>query len=127
MENLSSPHHNPYIAGRAVSGTDFFGRRDILRAVLETLSLPQQNIIVLFGQRRIGKTSILLQLREELPKDRFAPVHFDLMDKASLPLEEVLRALAEKLAAEFGLLAPEPNQPFDFERGFLPTLYAAIA
>jgi len=118
---------NPYIAGRAVRGPDFFGRHDILRAVLETLNLPQQNIVVLFGQRRIGKTSILLQLREELPKDRFAPVHFDLMDKASLPVEDVIRALAEKLAAEFGLPAPDPNQPFDFEHSFLPALYTALA
>ena len=45
---------NPYIAGRAVGGErGFFGRQDILREVERTLTSPDQNALVLFGQRQI--------------------------------------------------------------------------
>ena len=42
---------NPYIAGKAVGGErGFFGRQDILREVERTLTSPDQNALVLFGQ-----------------------------------------------------------------------------
>jgi predicted AAA+ superfamily ATPase len=59
---------NPYIAGRALSGIQgFCGREDILRTIEARLDSNDQGAIVLYGQRRIGKTSILLQLRQRLP------------------------------------------------------------
>ena len=72
---------NPYIAGKALGDErGFFGREDVFRMVRDALSSQDQNAIVLFGQRRIGKTSILLQMRRRLPSPPFHAVYFDLMD-----------------------------------------------
>jgi predicted AAA+ superfamily ATPase len=68
---------NPYIAGKALGDErGFFGREDIFRLVENALSSPDQNALVLFGQRRIGKTSILLQLRRRLPSPPFRTIYF---------------------------------------------------
>ncbi|HEY86395.1 MAG TPA: ATP-binding protein [Chloroflexi bacterium] len=51
---------NPYIAGNPVGGeTAFIGRADALREVDRVLQNPNANAIVLYGQRRIGKTFIV--------------------------------------------------------------------
>ena len=81
----------------------FFGREDILHVVQDALSSGHQSAIVLAGQRRIGKTSILLQMKRRLPADRFCPVYFDLMDRAGETLEQVLTDVAATLAAEIGM------------------------
>ncbi len=58
---------NPYIAGNPVGNTPaFIGRADVLREVLRILPRPHENAIVLYGQRRIGKTSVLQHLRNQL-------------------------------------------------------------
>ena len=60
---MPTPPRNPYIAGKALNDArGFFGREDVFRLVETVLSSPDQNSVVLFGQRRIGKTSILLNL-----------------------------------------------------------------
>src|SRR6266511_3009935 len=122
---------NPYIAGRAL-GQDrgFFGREDILRLVETTLQKLDQNALVLFGQRRIGKTSILLQLQRRLPAPPFLPVYFDLMDRARRPLGQVLFEIASTIAAEADMPPVESDQFDDqgihFRRSFLPALYQAL-
>jgi tetratricopeptide (TPR) repeat protein len=106
---------NPYVAGRALSDArSFFGREDVFRLVETVLSQSHQNAIVLFGQRRIGKTSVLLRLRHHLPFPPFRPVYFDLMDRARKPLGSVLYELAVTIAAEFDAPAPD-------EAHFTPT------
>jgi len=46
---------NPYVAGNSVGGGPaFVGRDDILQDVHALLNNPQQNAILLHGQRRIG-------------------------------------------------------------------------
>lgn len=123
--------NNPYIAGRALSQrTGFFGRDDILRLVETELRSPDRNVIVLFGQRRIGKTSILLQLERELPNPPFVAVHVDLMDRARQPLGRVLHDIAAALADELDMDIAEP-EAFDndgryFQQQFLPELYRQL-
>lgn len=128
----SLPPQNPYIAGSALGGErGFFGREDILREVERTLRREEDNAIVLYGQRRIGKTSILLQLQRRLPSPPFIPIYFDLMDKASLPLYEVLYKLASNTATELNLTAPNyadfENTPTAFDQNFLPQLYQTLS
>jgi len=54
---------NPNIAGNSVGGTSsFIGRSDILREVRRVLMRPLGTALILYGQRRIGKTSILQEL-----------------------------------------------------------------
>ncbi|MFN2206829.1 MAG: hypothetical protein ACK2UT_13005, partial [Candidatus Promineifilaceae bacterium] len=83
---------NPYIAGNPVRGDAFFvGRTAILRDVQELLRNPDTNAIVLYGQRRIGKTSILFELEQRLVESgEYLPVYFDLHDKSDLSLSEIL-------------------------------------
>ncbi len=69
----------------------------MLREVGKVLRNPNTNAIVLFGQRRIGKTSILSQLELQLESQHeYTPVYFDLMDKASKPLKNALYEMAKK-------------------------------
>jgi hypothetical protein len=47
---------NPYVAGNPVGDSPaFIGRADVLREVLRVLRRPQDNAIVLYGQRRKGR------------------------------------------------------------------------
>ncbi|MCP4698764.1 MAG: ATP-binding protein, partial [Gammaproteobacteria bacterium] len=63
-KKLSEPVVNPYVAGNPVTGSLFAGREDILRRFEELWASGggQCPSIVLFGHRRMGKTSILQNL-----------------------------------------------------------------
>src|SRR5262245_53631698 len=124
---------NPYIAGKALSqDRGFFGRENILHMVETVLASPDQNAIVLFGQRRVGKTSILLQMQRRLPSLPFLPVYFDMMERVQRPLGRMLSELASTIVTEIGL-TPEGSNYFDlnrfddegmyFRREFLPRIY----
>ncbi len=117
---------NPYIAGNPVRGQSFFvGRTDILRDVQSLLLNPRANAIVLYGQRRIGKTSILFELEQQLAETGdHLPVYFDLHDKADLSLSEILYRLAEQISRYIEGGMPDRRQ-FDsqgsfFRSDFLP-------
>jgi len=124
---------NPYIAGMPISDPEkFFGREEIFRDVMNMLRSPSENAIVLHGQRRIGKTSVLLQIKRRLAESgEYTPIFFDLMNKASKPLEEVLYELAVNIAAE--TRQPEPEHAkFDadglyFRKVFVPVAAKAAA
>lgn len=59
----SGPVANPYIAGNPVIGQIFVGREDILRRLEELWSGEgQKPSVVLYGHRRMGKSSILHNL-----------------------------------------------------------------
>lgn len=122
---------NPYVAGRALAqDRGFFGRDDVFEHVASTLRSRDQNAVVLAGQRRIGKTSILLQLQRRLPSHGFVMVYFDLMDRAKKPLARVLFEWASTIARQVGLSPPEPDT-FDkdgdyFRSSFLPNLYSHL-
>jgi predicted AAA+ superfamily ATPase len=84
---------NPYIVGDPVGNSvAFIGREDVLREVLKTLRSPSQNAITLYGQRRIGKTSMLIQhLKMRQPQEGdYRAVYFDMQDKSTWPLPRLL-------------------------------------
>lgn len=57
---------NPYIAGAPILNENmFFGRRALLRQILNTI---HNNSIMIYGERRIGKTSFLHKLNSVLPE-----------------------------------------------------------
>ncbi len=123
-------HINPYIAGNPIDEAEaFFGRDDVLRDVTAVLRNRNQNAIVLYGQRRIGKTSILLQLEKRLAADgQYTPVYFDLMDKAGKPLVEVLRELAQRIHDILNLPAPDLSLfdavwIYSFLQGVVPNVH----
>lgn len=102
---------NPYVAGNPVGGSSaFVGREGLLRDVVRRLSDSQHRAVVLYGQRRVGKTSILQQLMAALATaGTFQPVYFDLQDQARRSLGSVVSDLAHCVAAALGLPAPEPS------------------
>jgi len=114
---------NPYIAGNPVGDSPaFVGRADVLREVLRILRRSQDNAIVLYGQRRIGKTSILLHLAAWLSRrGPYRPIYFDLQDKADWPLDHVLRELARTVAHALGRPGPDlgPDPEASFREGWL--------
>lgn len=123
---------NPYIAGPPLTGeAGFFGREDIFQFVRETLTAGQK-VIVLFGQRRVGKTSLLHQLQRPIHTPAgFHPVYFDLQGKASQPLAHVLDELAQEIAASFDFFPSAQDfgiaeDASDFARLFLPAVYDAL-
>ncbi|MGC1121897.1 MAG: hypothetical protein WBA22_12475 [Candidatus Methanofastidiosia archaeon] len=65
---------NPYIVGAPVRERSmFFGREDSLKRIRGTIDGLQVNQSIIYGQFRIGKTSILYRLLEEL-EGKYVPV-----------------------------------------------------
>ncbi|MBN1487118.1 MAG: tetratricopeptide repeat protein [Anaerolineae bacterium] len=122
---------NPYVAGTPLrEQKGFFGRQDILEWGVKELCNSTTNALVFFGQRRIGKTTLLLQLQHTLAVEKFMPVYFDLQDQATRDLGEVLADLADTIAEVVGM-EHEELERFDdrgryFQRIFLPELYAVL-
>lgn len=117
-------HPNPYILTPLTDGAGFYGRDAALQFVRNTLMSPYQNVIVLFGQRRIGKTSLLHQLmRPEQTPPGFRAVYFDLQGRAEHGLPRVLYGLAREIARSLRIEIP-PRDAFAeesyFQYGFLP-------
>ncbi len=119
---------NPYIAGMPLRGEQgFFGRQTSLSWVANELRNPGTNALVLFGQRRIGKTTLLLQLQRTLPAEAFLPVYFDLQDQATRNLGDVLADLADTITGRLGFDAGDAlkfdNRGQVFQRAFLPRMF----
>jgi hypothetical protein len=92
------PLINPYVAGNPVERTNFVGREDIMLRLEELWHRPAQApSIVLYGHRRMGKTSILRNLQTHL--DNFSTVvNFNLQLFGNVKsTNELLYALAVEL------------------------------
>ena len=93
---VSQPVANPYVAGNPVTGQLFVGRDDILRKLEGLwLSRGQVDSVVLFGHRRMGKSSILKNLPARLDPTYNRVVHFNLQQIGRVRhTGELLHALA---------------------------------
>jgi tetratricopeptide (TPR) repeat protein len=89
---------NPYIAGApVVESSMFFGREDVFNWIERSLAGKYVNhILVLHGQRRVGKTSVLKQIPNFLPKN-YIQVFFDLQGRTSTSLDRFLWWLASEI------------------------------
>lgn len=76
---LSPLVSNPYIAGNPITGeTMFFGRADVFEFIQRTLvGRHQDHPLVLYGQRRTGKTSMLYQIARRIGEP-YVPILVDL-------------------------------------------------
>ena len=105
---------NPYISGEPIRRADmFFGREEVLRKILQTL---HSNSIMIYGERRIGKTTLLHQIGEHLnqqddPSLHYIPVYIDL---EGTPQSIFFRTLMEEIVAGTrGHLAERPPLALD--------------
>lgn len=108
---------NPYVVGTPVPHTQYFyGRESLLSFVRDTLNPPQQRVVVLYGQRRVGKTSLLYQLARYL-SEQYNTVYFDLMGQANRPLVQALYEIAIQIADTLWIEPPPAfTHPHDFRR-----------
>jgi tetratricopeptide (TPR) repeat protein len=99
---------NPYVAGGPVfDQTLFYGREPLVRRILQTV---HSNSLMLHGERRIGKTSLLHQVRLRLaalddPEYRFHAVYVDLQGTREHQLfatmaDQIFEGLGDSVAGE---------------------------
>jgi hypothetical protein len=89
----------PYVTGTPLrSGEMFVGRQEVFEFVQEhLLGAYQNNVIVLHGQRRTGKTSVLYRLRSVLA-DTHVAVLVDMQGKAARGTADFLYAISDDIA-----------------------------
>lgn len=91
---------NPYICGPPIHDEGmFFGREDLLREILQII---HNNNIIIYGERRIGKTTLLYQLGRRLKKSEdpdyvFFPAFINLQ---GIPQDRLFLLLAQSVAHE---------------------------
>jgi outer membrane protein assembly factor BamB len=133
------PIPNPYATGKPLRADSpvFFGREDVFAFIREHLGGPTgENVLVLVGERRMGKTSILRQLPLRLG-EAVVPVFIDCQavgiepGMANLFYDiglEVRRSLAvrEVNVTLPSLAAFEARTTDAFERGLLTEARAAL-
>lgn len=124
---------NPYKAGPPVKGDDFYGRADLLTQLYHDLG--RSNVILLQGQRRIGKTSLLHQLRrfltsKEAGNKGFLPLSFDIQRYVDDTLPEFQEHLARTIAKELPLDVPGVTElesdPALFCETWLPKVFECL-
>ncbi|MBE9031531.1 AAA family ATPase [filamentous cyanobacterium LEGE 11480] len=99
---------NPYIIGRPVSESDrFFDRENLFGFLTDTL--PQAQVILLHGQRRIGKSSVLTQIPHQLAEEPYQFVVLSLEGKSQDPLAKVLHDLAIDIQADLNFPVNVPS------------------
>ena len=113
---------NLYIFGNPIQPEEervFVGREDLFAKIMENLSAAHRPTLVLHGQRRTGKTSLLLQLPNRLPAD-YVPVCIDLQQTAPVDgLKRFLYTLARETVRQADknrrlVLPPVELQDFDY-------------
>ncbi|MEW5869351.1 MAG: two-component regulator propeller domain-containing protein [Chloroflexota bacterium] len=109
------PIDNPYVPGPPVKDARLFtGRQDVFQFIQDSLhGRSQQRSLVLHGQRRTGKTSILYQLLGGRLGDKFIPALVDMQELAPLVLSEAdfFAELADKLQRAAGKAGLELTAP----------------
>jgi len=111
---------NPYVAGAPVLNDKvFFGRERLIDRILQSI---HNNSLLLYGERRIGKTSIQHQLKKRLqemedPQYDFYPVYIDLQ---GTPEDRFFQTLAEEIFDELApvLGATLPARPDAADGGY---------
>ena len=135
---MNNPQYqiNPYIVGPVIDKPEnFFGRQSLFDFIKDNL---QQNtpLILLYGQRRIGKSSVLKQIPQKISysEDQFVFIDFDIQvfvgDNQKDPINEILHYLARRIGEEIELessLIPTAedieNDPTIFHEDFLTKIY----
>ncbi|VEP18465.1 ATPase (fragment) [Hyella patelloides LEGE 07179] len=108
---ITQPVRNPYVIGNPVTGGLFVGREDILRQ-LEALWITgnQLQSVVLYGHRRMGKTSILVNMANCTGAGvKVIYINLQRLGAVSQGVAEVLMAISDEIATAFNILAPDDD------------------
>jgi AAA ATPase domain len=112
---ILEPVISPYTIGDPVEGDAFVGRKDIINELAE---LWRQNksvqSVVLYGHRRMGKTSILRNINRHLGKDvSLAYVNMSLVTNTKSETD-ILMLICDQIAITTGITAPTNKDFSDF-------------
>lgn len=132
--------HNPFIFGQPIEETEtnlFVGRRDTVKEIeISLLGGEQKPALVLWGPRRMGKTSVLLQLPRLLGPE-FVPAFVDVQSvqvRESLPaFLHAVTAAAEQALRRRGLLVEAlpttglGENPFTAFAGWMEAVETALS
>jgi hypothetical protein len=115
--------HNPYVVGDPVEGHLFVGREDVLRQLEELWVMSHRlQSVVLYGHRRMGKTSILLNAANCSGSGvKVAYVNLLRLGDSPQGVGEVLMAISDAISDAVGCTPPDDadllNLPYrTFER-----------
>ncbi|MDD1427042.1 ABC transporter substrate-binding protein [Dolichospermum sp. ST_sed9] len=130
---------NPYKVGGSIKyPKDFFGREDIFSAINDNLEQP---LILLYGQRRIGKSSVLNQIPKKVSEDNFVFIHCNFEDLGQASISKILHSIAVEIieVLEDKLLLKNENDELInhyieniqtdiniFSKSFLPEIYKKL-
>lgn len=128
-----APIVNPYLPGTPLRKDNplFYGREELFDFIAEHAGThSQRNVFMLVGQRRTGKTSLLLRLEDYLPP-HLIPIYIDCQSLGVSPgmpalLQEFAWHIADSLGARGLKLAVPPIDVWNtdpariFQREFLP-------
>ncbi len=130
---------NPYIIGRPIYEPEYFYGREDLFAFIEDNLKKEAKIILLHGQRRIGKSSVLSQIPNFVKLENFEFVRLSLEGKSQKSLNEVLyefsldiqNHLTERLEVSEKLIIVPLKKVFQadvtvFTQSFLPQVYQVL-
>jgi tetratricopeptide (TPR) repeat protein len=123
IETARQQGYNPYIAGGPVHDDRmFFGREAVLGAILNTV---HNNSLLIYGERRIGKTSILHKLRRELKRRGDTPYAFFpvFVSLQGVREEEFFATLAEHILEA---CPHPPDKSLEYSRKAANYSYAAF-
>jgi uncharacterized protein YjbI with pentapeptide repeats len=114
---ITAIHDNPYVYGNPIGDeSNFVGRKRELDQVIQAVSKPAKQDILIAGERRAGKTSLLNQLRNRID-DPFIPVYVVLNTSAEATTESILGLIFRKIMEELmnhNLLSQDMYQTINF-------------
>jgi len=100
------PSRNPYIIGSPIDKKEeFFGRESLFRFIEDNL-YQGVKVILLHGQRRVGKSSVLRQIPNFVGNNEFIFIHFDLEHRSQSKLSDILHEFAKEIAQEIAEYLP---------------------
>ena len=105
---------NPYVVGIPLqSDKVFYGRRKVLDFALDNLRAGEQNnVLIFYGQRRIGKSSLLYRIKDSELKSDYLFVYIDCQGFADADTGKLLYRLCESIqlaAQEQGIKMASPQ------------------
>ncbi|MDF0552239.1 ATP-binding protein [Kamptonema sp. UHCC 0994] len=106
--SITEPVINPYVIGDPVQGKLFVGREDIMRELKEFWVVSHRlQSVVLYGHRRMGKTSILLNVGNILgAKVHLAYINLLLVGQSNQGVGEVLIKISDAISLAVNLPSP---------------------
>ena len=135
MINSLMSQRNPYIIGRPIDQQLFFGRENLFSFIQDSIQ-HNQKIICLYGQRRIGKSSVIRNIPHGLNDlNECVFVAFNLQSYSQESLSTILAVLAQEIVSNLlldnkNIKLPEITElELDlgiFSHEFLPQVYQLL-